>query len=90
MSDDAHTLAQEAVVVSAFRNGVAVNDIATVIGKTPEAVERMLGKAGLKVVDHQKPQPQPGESAQVRIEAPRLEFSRCHRDGGPPLHGGYV
>jgi|ERR1700730_15941223 hypothetical protein len=63
MSDDAHTLAQEAVVVSAFRNGVAVNDIATVIGKTPEAVERMLGKAGLKVVDHQKPQPQPGESA---------------------------
>jgi hypothetical protein len=50
MSDNRHMLAQEAVVVSAFRNGVALDDIASVIGRTPESVARMLGKAGLKLV----------------------------------------
>jgi hypothetical protein len=63
MSSDPHTLAQEAVVISAFQNGIAIHDIAAVIGKTPEAVGRLLEKAGLKVVDAPKAQPDPDEDA---------------------------
>jgi hypothetical protein len=55
MSENPNTLAQEAVVVSAFRNGVTVDDIATVIGRTPDFVERMLGKVGLRNDNQKKP-----------------------------------
>jgi hypothetical protein len=59
MSKNAFTLAQEAVVVSAFRNGVAVDDIATVIGRTPASVERILGEVGLKNAHQEKPSADP-------------------------------
>jgi hypothetical protein len=55
MSEDRYALAQEAIVVSAFRNGVAIDDIAAVIGSTHASVERMLEKVGLKGVDQRKP-----------------------------------
>src|ERR1700733_273524 len=48
MSENPNTLAQEAVVVSAFRNGVAVDAIAAGLGRTPELMERMLGKTRLR------------------------------------------
>jgi hypothetical protein len=48
MSEHPYTLAQETVVISAFRNGVTVDVIAEVIGKTPTSVEKLLKKIGLK------------------------------------------
>jgi hypothetical protein len=63
MSENPNTLAQEAVVVSAFRNGVTVDDIATVIGRTPEFVGRMLEKVGLRNVNRKKACADPDEEA---------------------------
>jgi hypothetical protein len=48
MPEHPFTLAQETVVISAFRNGVSVDVIAEVIGTTPTSVEKLLKKIGLK------------------------------------------
>jgi hypothetical protein len=48
MPEHPYTLAQETVVISAFRNGVSVDVIAAVIGKTPPSVEKLLKRIGLK------------------------------------------
>ena len=48
MPEHPYTLAQETVVISAFRNGVSVDVIAEVIGTTPTSVEKLLKKIGLK------------------------------------------
>jgi hypothetical protein len=43
-----YTLAQKTVVISAFRSGVAVNVIAEAVGTTPESVEDLLARIGLR------------------------------------------
>ena len=48
MTEHPYTLAQETVVISAFKNGVSVDVIAEVIGKSPASVEKLLKKIGLK------------------------------------------
>jgi hypothetical protein len=70
MSEDPYSLAQEVVVVPAFRNGVTVDDIAAVIGRTPASVERMLEKAGLKNVGQKKPGADPDADAAGAGPAP--------------------
>jgi len=47
MFDRRYTLAQETVVISAFRGGVAVDVIAEAVGKTRESVEDLLARIGL-------------------------------------------
>lgn len=71
---DSHRVAEEAIVVSAFRHGVAVSDIATVIGKSPQFVARMLGNAGVTIIDPPKPPPDPLEDAD---EADSLPTRNC-------------
>jgi hypothetical protein len=53
MSEQMFSQAQEAVVVSAFRNGIPVDAIAAVVGRTVHCVELILRKVGLNNV-HQK------------------------------------
>jgi hypothetical protein len=48
MLEAPYTLAQQTVIISAFRGGVAVDVIAEVVGKTLESVEDLLAKVGLK------------------------------------------
>ena len=48
MTEHPYTLAQETVVISAFKNGVSVDVIAEVIGKSPASVKKLLKKIGLK------------------------------------------
>jgi hypothetical protein len=43
-----YTLAQKTVVISAFRSGVAVDVIAEAVGTTPESVEDLLARTGLR------------------------------------------
>jgi hypothetical protein len=63
MLENPNTLAQQAVIVSAFRNGVAVDDIAAVIGRTPEFIERMLERVGLRHVNQRRPRVDPDGEA---------------------------
>jgi len=48
MLERRHTLAQETVVISAFRSGVAVDVIAQAVGTTPESIEDLLARIGLR------------------------------------------
>jgi hypothetical protein len=48
MLERRYTLAQETVVISAFRSGVAVDVIAEAVGTTPESVEDLLARIGLR------------------------------------------
>ena len=61
MSEQVFSLAQEAVVVSAFRDGISVDDIATVVGRTVHSVEQMLEKVGLKNVQQRRACAEPDE-----------------------------
>jgi hypothetical protein len=48
MLESPYTLAQETVVISAFRGGVTVDVIAEAVGKTPGSVEDLLARIGLR------------------------------------------
>jgi hypothetical protein len=64
---------EQAVAISAFRNGASVNAVAALLGKSPGSVEWLLKKHGLKKNDHKKPLPhEAGDS----IAAPAAQSFR--------------
>ena len=82
MTEHPYTLAQETVVISAFKNGVSVDVIAEVIGKSPASVEKLLKKIGLKTNARKAQGDDEGAAALAATE------SAVAADGWTIDHGG--